>query len=256
MDEVQNKLNELTQLKENLIAKTGNIKKHKFSCRRSRGQNTYYIDGKYVSKRKHLNQIRDLSENEYELNLIKELDAVIPILQETCQIPQILENPYHNLHEGKRILIDPEIKPVSLQMDEFLNEEFEPKEFDEDDNSAYYSIKGERVRSKSEKIILDEFNRLEIPYHYEKPLVLYSGKKKIIIYPDFTVMNKRTGRIFYWEHLGLVDKLSYFDSTIRRFDLYESNNLLIGSDVIISHETSYAPLNTNSIISKIENYLM
>nr|MCR5625769.1 hypothetical protein [Lachnospiraceae bacterium] len=242
-------------LREYLTQKTKGVKKRKFCCKKSKGHNTYYIDGKYVSKLKHLDKITAMSTLEYEQELLKELDNVIPLLENTSNIHQLLENPYYKLHDGKKILIDPEIKPVSLLIDEFNNEEFTPKEFDEDDNSAYFTNRGERVRSKSEKIIADELLRLNIPYHYEKPLEIYMGKKKIIFHPDFTVMNRRTGKIYYWEHLGLIEKGSYFDSTIRKFDLYENNNLLIGEDVILSFETSYAPLNTNMVTTKILDYL-
>nr|MCR5627189.1 hypothetical protein [Lachnospiraceae bacterium] len=57
MDEIQIKLDELSKLREYLTQKTKGVKKRKFCCKKSKGHNTYYIDGKYVSKLKHLDKI-------------------------------------------------------------------------------------------------------------------------------------------------------------------------------------------------------
>ena len=78
---------------------------------------------------------------------------------------------------------------------------------------------------------------------------------RIVIYPDFTVLNKRTGKRWIIEHLGMMDKSSYYESAIRKIDTYEKNNMLLGRDVLIFHESSASPLNTNVIKEYIEHYL-
>ena len=70
---------------------------------------------------------------------------------------------------------------------------YQGKGFGEEDNTEYYTYKGERVRSKSEMIIANELFRNNIPYKYELPIELENWNKKVTIYPDFTVLNKRTG---------------------------------------------------------------
>lgn len=50
---------------------------------------------------------------------------------------------------------------------------YEGKTFAED-APALFTVKGERVRSKSEVIIADLLEREKIPYHYEKPIWLKS----------------------------------------------------------------------------------
>ena len=62
--------------------------------------------------------------------------------------------------------------------------------------------KGERVRSKSEKILADYFYRNNILYQYEKPLYL---KGYGTIYTDFTFLSKKTRKEIYWEHEGIVN---------------------------------------------------
>ena len=75
-------------------------------------------------------------------------------------------------------------------------------------------------------------------------------------YPDFTAMNISTGELKYVEHLGMLDNPVYFKNTLSKLDVYEKNNLLIGRDVILLHESSYRPLNTRVIANYIDEFLM
>ena len=116
----------------------------------------------------------------------------------------------------------------------------------------YYTIKGERVRSKSEKIIADELFRKGIPYKYEMPVnVLDFRGREIIIYPDFTVLNKQTGKRWIIEHFGLMDSPEYYDKAMLKLDTYERNGYYLGVNLLIFHETDRAPLN----IKVMQNYI-
>lgn len=129
------------------------------------------------------------------------------------------------------------------------------KSFLEDDKTEFYTIKGERVRSKSEKIIADELYRNGIPYKYEMPMELEGWKKKVLIYPDFTVLNKRTGKKWIIEHLGMMDKPAYYENAMQKVSTYEKNGILLGDRLIVLHETSGTPLNTVVLKKYIEKYL-
>ena len=67
------------------------------------------------------------------------------------------------------------VTPVESTWDQLLKmwyeEEYQGKEFKEG-TPLILTEKGERVRSKSEKILADYFYRNNIPYKYEKPLYL------------------------------------------------------------------------------------
>lgn len=58
-------------------------------------------------------------------------------------------------------------KTVEEKIHSFLEEEYEPGKFDEDNITEFITLKGERVRSKSELLISDHLNRYEVPYRYE-----------------------------------------------------------------------------------------
>lgn len=138
---------------------------------------------------------------------------------------------------------------------EFEELEYIGKAFDERDKTEYYTTNNERVRSKSEKIIADELHMKHIPYKYEMPIQLVNRGRIIQIYPDFTVLNKNTGKKWIIEHLGMMDKESYYENAMYKLDLYERNGWLQGKNLILLHESSVSPLNTVVVKQYIEEYL-
>ena len=112
--------------------------------------------------------------------------------------------------------------------------------------------KGERVRSKSEKILADYFFRNGIEYKYECPLYLNGVG---IIYPDFTFLSKKTGGEIYWEHNGMVDSPDYARKMVRKINAYEKNGIFVGERLILTYETEQTILNTDKIEQMVKRYL-
>lgn len=216
----------------------------------------YYLNGKYLRK-----EYRELAEKIAYRDYCKALQQplneeikAMEILLKICEKDSLVDV-YRNLKAGRKALIKPVIKPIEDVIKEFEAIECVGKGFDEQDVTEYYTMKNERVRSKSEKIIADEFYMQQIPYHYEMPLLLENRGRIITIYPDFTALNKRTGKRWIIEHLGMMDKEAYYESTMYKLDLYERNGWLQGKNLILLHESSAAPLNTMVVKQYIEEYL-
>ena len=85
-------------------------------------------------------------------------------------------------------------------------------------NRIYTTLKGDRVRSKSEVIIANLLYEYKIDYEYEKKL--YYGKNKWIE-PDFTV-NLPSGGEIYWEHLGMIGTESYDKRWLEKLEIYQN----------------------------------
>lgn len=79
---------------------------------------------------------------------------------------------------------------------------------------------GTAVRSKSEVVVADILQSLDISYQYEKPLLSRTDPKDFRL-PDFTV--SFDGDIFYWEHLGMLRDPSYQDAWERKLKWYKDN---------------------------------
>ncbi len=228
----------------------------KLRCEVSKGYYQYYLGKEYLGKDKK-ELIGRLAQNEYGAQLSKKLELYLKKLNELKKLyeKEELEEVYRKLHPARKVLVEPIIPPVEKIIDEFNRIDYEGKPFSEDDKTEFYTIKGERVRSKSEKIIADELYRKGIPYKYEMPIELEGWQKRVLIYPDFTVLNKRTGERWLMEHLGMMDKSAYYENAMQKLSTYEKNGILLGDGLIVLHETSGSPLNTVVLKKYIERYL-
>jgi len=82
--------------------------------------------------------------------------------------------------------------------------------------------RGEAVRSKSEVIIADRLAHYGIPYSYEKPLTIAGVTR----FPDFTIEDEERGKIFYWEHLGMMQDPAYRARWQVKLQWYKENGIL------------------------------
>lgn len=225
-------------------------------CRKIRGYYQYYVGKEYVSKKKNEKRIQMLALQEYREKLNPLLEKAIRHLKEALNSLEHLNEAYTRMHEGKQVLFEPDVVPVEKRIREFRNVTYERMGFAENDKTEYYTHRGERVRSKSEKIIADELDRHGIPYHYERPLLLRVDGQMKEFHPDFTVMNITTGEVKYIEHLGMMDNPGYYNNVLMKLDAYERNGLLIGRDILLLHESVYRPLNTRIIADYIQEFLI
>ena len=232
-------------------------------CRR-RGYEQFYqykdvAEGEATAKKeiyiKKCNEglIRNLSQKLYCSKMKKVLE------KQLCSIDQFLKayDPISIWDCAKGI---PEgilrnVRPMVLTDSEFRElweaEEYVGKEFSED-APEFYSEKGERVRSKSEKLIADKLLLLDIPYKYEKPLYL---KGYGIVYPDFTMFNVQTREDVYLEHLGKLDDPDYIEKALMKVRTYERNGYFIGDRLILTGETQKHPLDMRTFEEKVRKVL-
>ena len=127
---------------------------------------------------------------------------------------------------------------------------YKGKGFD-DEIKEIYTDRGERVRSKSEKIIADKLNIRGVPYKYECPLQLKDG---IVLYPDFTLLNIDTREEIYLEHCGLMDNQGYVDTLMYKLRTYERNGIYLGVNLFITYESEKFPFNTK-VLDELIKYL-
>ena len=139
--------------------------------------------------------------------------------------PEAYERIYENLLEAKRELVTPYVMTDEMYAVEWKKQK-EMTNMDKRTKDLYLlseedsiiTERGERVRSKSEKIIADKLYMMGIPYVYECPIYL---KEYGFVYPDFCVLNKRTRKDFFYEHLGMMDNKEYCEKAIKKIECYE-----------------------------------
>ncbi len=158
-----------------------------------------------------------------------------------------IEQVYLSTHMERQHLITPVEPTLKQLLDCWINETYKGKEFQEG-ATVILSEKGERVRSKSEKILADYFFRNNIPYKYEKPLLL---KGYGTVYPDFTLFSPKLRKEIYWEHEGRMDDPVYARSAVKKIYGYEQNGIFEGERLILTYETEETVMNTRDIERKL-----
>lgn len=147
-------------------------------------------------------------------------------------------------------LLSPHFRPLSQELEEWSKSTFiQCTKYPE--NKIHLAPSGNMVRSKSEVLIDMILYTNHVPFRYECELVLNG----ITIYPDFTVRNPRTGKLYYWEHFGQMDNPEYAKKTVRKLDTYISNNIIPNIDLITTYETKDHPLTITTIDNIISEYL-
>lgn len=209
--------------------------------------------GRYIAKENEL-LARQLAQKAYDekiLRLVEKRLSQIKRLTKDYEDDEI-EKIYVKEHSERQKLIH-SVEPTWEQMlDEWKKKLYKGKEFI-DDAPIILTERGERVRSKSEKILADYFFRHGIEYKYECPLYL---KGMGMVYPDFTFLSPKTGKEIYWEHNGKVDDPIYARNMVRKIQIYENNNIFPGERLILTYETEQTIINTQKIEQLVNRYLV
>ncbi|MBQ6096075.1 MAG: hypothetical protein IJL09_11790 [Lachnospiraceae bacterium] len=225
----------------------------------SGGRTQYYqyipgetgVHGRYISKKEE-QLVKLLAQKDYDGRVEKLLEKRIRQLGQILKDYQDdeLEQLYFHMGKERQALIAPVENTFEQLLETWKQEAYEGKAFRETD-LLLYSEKGERVRSKSEKILADYFFRNGIPYKYEKPLLL---KGYGTVYPDFTLFSPKLRKEIYWEHEGRMDDPVYARSAVKKIYGYEQNRIFEGERLILTYETEDTVMNTRDIERKLAQY--
>ena len=222
-------------------------------CADDSSQKNRKNQGVYIKQKDH--QLADLlAQKAYDLKVQKLVDRRLKQLEKLSEEYEDdeIERIYDRLHPVRKTLVSAVEPTWEQKLEEWKNIPYTGKEFSEN-SPEIYTKKGERVRSKSEKILADTFYDLGIEYKYECPLKL---KGIGIVYPDFTILRRRDGKEVYWEHDGRMDDPIYAEKAIKKINSYIANGILPGDNLIISFESSGVVMNDRIIRRMIEKYIV
>ncbi|SFP98748.1 hypothetical protein SAMN04487928_11448 [Butyrivibrio proteoclasticus] len=210
-------------------------------------------NGNYMPKEKQ-SDIRALAQKAYDKKLKKLIDKRVKQFQQIANdyADDEIDAIYAHLTPRRKELVVPIQATYEQLVKKWKSIPYEGKAFKEG-MVEIYTKKGERVRSKSEKILADMFYDRGIEYKYECPLYL---KGYGVVYPDFTFLSKKTNEELYWEHEGRMDDPAYVDKAIRKIDVYAKNGILSGERLILTYESSKYSLNLSIVEKLINTYLL
>ena len=211
----------------------------------------------YLSKKKDAEQIKNLAQNDYTNIFLRtayeQLRAVQKALKKLDE--DALANVFSCLHKDRKKLVSPFVPDQEELLRKWDAMEY-PSGYFSEKTPEIYTERGERVRSKSEKIIADKYNLLDLHYKYEMPITLMDHKKRVSVRPDFTVLNVRLRIRRFHEHLGKMDDPDYIRKTIYKLRLYEQNGIYVGDQLVLTYESSLQPLDMKHLDIMIKRYFL
>lgn len=199
--------------------------------------------------------LKKAAEEEY-----KQIEKVLSILDKTPDLNSV----FYNIPDDRRSQIKPyesseaeEVRKIIEKDRKFWKVAYSGNKKDINSNTNYVTLNGERVRSKSELIIADRLKVAGIPYYYEGHHLLIDEETDAwdVWYPDFHVLNSKTGQLFFWEHFGMMDNPDYCASTLYKLETYAKHGLVMGKNLIVTLESSKHPLNTEYVDKIIKTFL-
>ena len=211
---------------------------------KERNGNTYYYLADTKSADKYLGPndvvlIEQLIQKDYLKKVLKDTKTELSAIAKMLKLypDSVAEDVYDNLSEGRKKYAT----PINICDDSFaqkwMNTPYKRKPFKKN-STVFTTIKGERVRSKSEALIADRLFARGIPYRYECPLKV--GKR--VIHPDFTILRMSDRKILYHEHCGKMDDEDYKEDMVERANDYSEAGIILGDRLFYTFESEKTPL--------------
>ena len=195
----------------------------------------------------------DLAQRDYNKCLLNIIEEERQLAAKYCSLLE--EKPVARVHNSLNRYKQELVISIEDENEAFVAgwkaEQYEKMSIDA--TTEFYSNNGIRVRSKSELIIANMLEQYDVPYKYEKPIIL---KGIGTVHPDFTCLNTRTHKEIVWEHFGMMDNEAYASKNIIKLNTYNQNGYYIGKNMIASFETSQNPLSSRFVKAMIEEYLI
>ena len=195
-----------------------------------------------------------LAQKRYDEKLLKETRAYIAHLEKLLakKEPTDPGTLFDRLPKARQELVVPYYLSDEAFAEWWDSLDYSGLEFREG-QPEHFTTKGERVRSKSEVLIANRLAERGILYKYEYPVCL---EHKGVVYPDFCVVNLRTRKVYFWEHLGMEDDPNYAVSNMAKLRAYQRDGILPGDALLLTHETMKEPLTIKMIDEIIDKYLV
>lgn len=213
---------------------------------------TYENVRKYISKQEK-EFAKLLAKRKYLTQLKNDLEKERRILLTLIDIKPDSEGNHLGMLESAEYaeLLQGEVKPENEYYESWMKEKYETNPF-HPEGLLHDVGEGLVVRSKAEAMIVAVLRKYKIPFRYE--CVCYLGKEKV--YPDFTIIHPKSGKKYYWEHLGKMSDPGYYSDQYKKLKKYNDAGIIMGINLIITTETGEMPLSYTTIESRIKEFFL
>lgn len=209
-------------------------------------------NGCYIRK-ENFEMVKEIARRDYLHTVLKEAKRETKALKRFLKGMKgiSVEEVYEELSIYRKELVEPILQSDRIFVNEWLNEQYIGNPFSPEEK-VYETKRGEKVRSKSEVLLADMYYEMGIPYKYEYPIKMFSGK---IRYPDFVLLKMPERKEIYHEHMGLLEEREYRQMNLLKLNEYAKSGIQIGDNLLITFETDYAPLVISDVKKMISHLL-
>ena len=150
-----------------------------------------------------------------------------------------------------RELISENILEIPRDESLWMQEEY-PRNLTYPENLVHKTYAGDWVRSKSETMIANALFQNKIAYRYENQLDLDEAS----FFPDFTILHPKTKKVYYWEHLGLMDNPSYVEKSFHKLKVYAKHEIIPSVNLILTYETKAHPFHMEAVEKVVADFFL
>lgn len=119
------------------------------------------------------------------------------------------------------------------------------------ENLVHRTSFGLFVRTKSEALIAEKLYMAPVQIRYEEVLEF---PERICI-PDFTIL-RSDGKVFYWEHEGLMNVVEYKTRQRSKHEIYINHGIVPWDNLIVTYDYGEGEIDLKIVESEIENKLV
>ena len=128
--------------------------------------------------------------------------------------------------------------------------EAEQNAYRKEERRHYY--KGVYFRSKSEVVVAMVLESHGLEFKYETELRV-KGRN---IYPDFVIRRKSDGKIFIWEHFGIIFSDEYRQKMYRRLEELHEAGFNIWDNLLMSFDSEDGSIDVDFVERMVKLYLL
>ena len=175
-----------------------------------------------------------------------------PRLRQLLMEKRWLKSQIHNVEKDIPVLerLMRDYAPLFPNPMEWELLEEEQNTYKKEERRHYY--KGVYFRSKSEVLVAMVLDSNGLEYKYEVALHI-NGRT---IYPDFVIRRKRDGKIFIWEHFGLIFSEEYRQKMYRKLEDLHEAGFNIWDNLLMSFDSVEGSIDVDFIERMIKMYLL
>lgn len=211
-------------------------------------------NGTYISK-KNMDYIRALAQKSYDQKFEAALSCFEKAMDSSWDYSsmhpfyQYFAGVFEDLSPARQELVTPYVMPDKMYVKAWQSVEYIGKPF-KDGTPVIKTHRGERVRSKSEKMIADQLLVMGLPYRYEYP-ILTKGLGKVYI--DFTLLDIWNRKNVLYEHFGRMQDQDYCNRNLIKLEVYEEEGWHLGEGFLFAMESDEHIINMDHFENLIKH---